>query len=182
MKNSICLPLPTSEDSPMCRVRCFAVYPSDARELTPYPFTLRSIRFMNEARTTELREGSHTATWCATLFFPEHWPPEIIREYLAPPRISEDSGIHLPISSLAHTVKVPPRCFLDEGIEWQEHQWQWFDEKTLLHQNELNQRTRYSGTRDRNWNVRLFFPDEWPPEKIESHLKKPFHQYSLLDI
>lgn len=182
MKNSICLPLPTSENSPAVKARCFVVFPDHSQEFSPYPFTLRTIRMLNESRTYETMTGWHTKEWCATLFFPEMWPPEIIREYLAPPKISEDSGIHLPISSLAHTVKVPPRCFLDEGVEWQEHQWQWFDEKTLLHQNELNKKVRYYETKDREWNIRLFFPDQWPPEAIEAHLKKPFHQYSLLDL
>lgn len=82
MKNSICLPLPTSENSPVVLARCFVVFESHSREVVAYPFTLRSIREMNEARHYETVQGPQVMEWCATLFFPECWPPELIECYL----------------------------------------------------------------------------------------------------
>lgn len=82
MKNSICLPLPTSETSPVVLARCFIVFAQGSREVSAYPFTLQTIRGLNEARRYETVRGPQEQEWCATLFFPEIWPPDLIDCYL----------------------------------------------------------------------------------------------------
>lgn len=94
MKNSICLPLPTSLHSPHCRARCFIVYPNRAEEVHPYPFTLAAIKDLNETRKVTFGDCSYRFEWCTILFFPESWPPDLIECYLrartAMPELYED--------------------------------------------------------------------------------------------
>jgi len=67
----------------MVPTRCFVVFPPGSRELPPFPFTLSTIRALNAARRGNPPHDPGDFKWCATLFFPETWPPELIRDYLS---------------------------------------------------------------------------------------------------
>jgi hypothetical protein len=92
MKNSIALPIASRALEVKATPRCFVLFDSDPLEVRPYPFNAYILRQMSAARTIETIEGTITTQWCATLFFPEEWPPDIIADFLSPARVDLAPG------------------------------------------------------------------------------------------
>ena len=82
MKNSICLPIPTAGDSPHIHTRCFVVFEQGSREMPAFPFTVGTLRKLNKIYKDMAARGEGSPEFYCSLFFPEGWPPELIRDYL----------------------------------------------------------------------------------------------------
>lgn len=176
MKNSICLPLPTSENSPAVVARCFIVFPNGDREISPYPFTLRTIRNLNAARKADLEEFGHEPKWCATLFFPEMWPPSLIRQAIAEKPPSIDSGIHLPIRSRIDRWLDPTRTFIATAQGFREVPMEPFTEQHVRHYSALVKELDLRCGHESSFSPMLWFPGTWQPSEIDEFLRSPVYQ------
>lgn len=84
MTNSISLPLPELASEIAAPPRCFVVFDDHgkARELVPFPFTPRNCALLAASIADPSEYCGHKPTWCATLWFPEDWPPGRLAEFL----------------------------------------------------------------------------------------------------
>lgn len=179
MKNSICLPLPTSEDSPHTVARCFVVFANGSREVSRYPFTRRTVRTLTEARKYEVADGWHTANWCATLFFPEMWPPDLIAKFLYEPKPSIDTGIHLPIKSRIDNYSEPVRTFVATTQAFREVPIEPFTKEHVTAMSEWTEDLDNLYGYPPSYCLVLWFPGTWAPSEIDEYLRSPIYQATL---
>lgn len=181
MENSICLPLPQFVKECEVKTRSFIVFDTGSREVSAYPFDQKTIDDINSARHIALLLGVHEAKWCATLYFPESWPPDVIEDVLDEKTCSIDSGIHLPIWQRLDCEYVVTRCFVTYMDGYKEIPYEPF---TYDHVAEMMAQTRdieklYEY--EPSWCLVLWFPGIWLPSEIDEYLRSPIYQASLFE-
>lgn len=170
MNNSIYLPLPEFAAEATELTRCFVVWRTgEIREVASYPFEPYIIEQLLTARDWA-KKLNMDAEFTTTLFFPESWPPHIIKDFLNEPVPSVDTGIHLPIRSLIDENRVLTSTFVYGNFGWEERVSEPFThEQVRFMMNwtaELDAEYQY----EPSWCLVQWFPDNWPPDAIQNWL------------